>query len=75
MKKENTYSTAVLITAAILFILYMFGGRSQTSVSSSSPEQQKEVAELKKQIAGLQERLNWLEEKFAEPSVQKPSPL
>jgi hypothetical protein len=75
MKKENTYSTAVLITAAIIFILYMFGGRTQISTPSPSPEQQKEVAELKKQIAGLQERLKWLEERFAEPSIQKPSPL
>jgi hypothetical protein len=75
MKKESVYSTAVIVMAAILFILYMFGGRSQSSTPSPSPEQQKEVAELKKQIAGLQERLQWLEEKFTEPSVQKPAPL
>ena len=75
MKKKNTYSTAVLVMAAILFILYVLGGRSQSSTPSASPEQQKEVAELKRQIAGLQERLQWLEEKFAEPSVQKPAPL
>jgi hypothetical protein len=75
MKKNDTYSTVVLITAAILFILYMFGGRSQPSMPPASPEHQKEVSDLKKQITGLEERLKWLEERFAEPSIQKPAPL
>ena len=39
----------------------------------SSAEQQKEVTELKKQVAGLQAKVNWLEERFLEPQRQKAS--
>ena len=73
MKKENRYRAIVLVTITILIISYMALGTSQTTMPVSSAEQQKEVTELKKQVAGLQAKVNWLEERFLEPQRQKAS--
>ena len=66
MNKENTRTAVVLVTLSILILFYILSG-------TPSQEQHKEVAELRKQLAGLQEKLNWLEERFTEPQRQKPS--
>jgi hypothetical protein len=74
MKTHGTISAVVLFTAlAGGFVLYMLSETSQTAVPSISAEQQQEVAELKRQIAVLQARVNWLAERFTEPQRQKPS--
>jgi len=73
MNKESTQKAVVLIALAILVLLYISSGTPQSPTPASSPEQQKEVAELRKQLAGLQEKVNWLAERFTEPQRQKPS--
>jgi hypothetical protein len=66
-------AVVLFIAVASVFVLYMSSGTPQTALSPPSAENQKEVAELKRQIAGLQERVNWLAERFTEPQRQKPS--
>jgi hypothetical protein len=73
MNRENTHRAIVLIAFAILVLLYISSGTPQSTTPAPSAAQQKEVAELKKQLAGLQEKVTWLEERFAEPQRQKPS--
>ena len=73
MNKETTHKVVVLIALAILVLLYISSGTPQSNTPAASVEQQKEVAELRKQLAGLQEKMNWLEERFTEPQRQKPS--
>lgn len=66
-------AVVLFVAVASVFVLYMSSGTPQIALSLSSAEHQKEVAELKRQIAGLQERVNWLAERFTEPQRQKPS--
>lgn len=73
MNKENTHRAVVLTALAILVLWYISSATPQTPTPPSSAEQQKDVADLKKQFVGLQERVNWLEERLAEPQRQKPS--
>jgi hypothetical protein len=73
MNRENTHKAIVLIALAILVLLYISFGTPQSSTPAPSAAQQEEVAELKKQLAGLQERVNWLAERFTEPERQKPT--
>jgi TolA-binding protein len=73
MNRENTHRAVVLIALAILVLSYISFGTPQSTTLAPSAEQQKEVAELRKQLAGLQEKVNWLEEPFTEPQRQKPS--
>ena len=73
MNKENTHRAVVLIALAILVLLYISSGTPQSTTPAPSAAQQKEVAELRKQLAGLQERVNWLVEHFMEPERQKPA--
>ena len=73
MNRENTHRAIVFIAFAILVLLYISSGTPQSTTPAPSSAQQKEVAELRKQLAGLQEKVNWLEERFTEPQRQKPS--
>jgi predicted PurR-regulated permease PerM len=74
MKTQSTISAVVLfIGLAGGFVLYMLSETSQTAVPWRSAEHQQEVAELKRQIAVLQARVNWLTERFTESERQKPS--
>jgi len=73
MNRENTHRAILLIALAILFLLYISPGTPQSTTRAPSAAQQKEVAELRTQLAGLQEKVNWLEERFTEPQRQKPS--
>ncbi len=73
MNKENTRAAVVLVALSILILLYMSSGTPKSTTPAPSPEQQKEVAELRKQLAGLQDKVNWLAERFKEPERQKPS--
>ena len=73
MNRENTHRAIVLTALAILVLLYISSGTPQSTMPAPSAAQQKEVAELRKQLAGLQEKVNWLEERFTEPQRQKPS--
>ena len=73
MNKDSTHKAVVLIALAILVLLYISSGTPQSTTPAPSTEQQKEVAELRKQLAGLQEKVNWLAERFTEPQRQKPT--
>ena len=73
MNIEKTYIAMALVALSILLLLYSSSGRPKSSTLAPSPEQQKEVAELRKQLAGLQDKVNWLEERFKEPQREKPS--
>jgi TolA-binding protein len=73
MNRENAHRAIVLTALAILVLLYISSGTPQSTTPAPSAAQQKEVAELRKQLAGLQEKVNWLEERFTEPQRQKPS--
>jgi hypothetical protein len=73
MNKENTRTAVVFVVLSILVLLYISSGTPKSNTPASSPEQQREVAELRKQLAGLQDKLNWLEERLTEPQRQKPS--
>ena len=73
MNEQNSRRAVVLIALSILFLLYISSGTPKPTTPAPSPEQQKEVAEMRKQLAGLQEKVNWLEERLTEPHRQKPS--
>ena len=73
MNKESTQKAVVLIALAILVLWYISSGTPQSTTPAPPAAQQKEVAELRKQLAGLQDKVNWLEERFTEPQRQKPS--
>jgi TolA-binding protein len=73
MNKENTRTAVVLVALSIVILFYILSGTPKSTTPAPSPEQHKEVAELRKQLAGLQEKVNWLEERFTEPQRQKPS--
>jgi hypothetical protein len=75
MKTEGRASTVALLIAAMLFVLYLSWGTSQPTTPPPSAEQQKEVAALKQQIAALNGRVDWLEERFVEPRRDKESPF
>jgi hypothetical protein len=75
MKTESRTSTVVLFIAlATMLVLYISWGTSQPTMPTSSAEQQRDMAALKKQIAGLQERVNWLEERLVEPRRHRELP-
>jgi hypothetical protein len=68
MKRESTTSLVVLLIAlATAFVLYISLATSPTTISPPSPEQQRDVAKLKKQLALLEERVDLLYERQAEP--------
>jgi hypothetical protein len=72
MKRENTASAiALLIALVTLFVVYIASGTTQTTAPPSSPDQEKEVFELKKQIFLLEERVNLLLEWHAQPRIHK----
>jgi hypothetical protein len=72
MKRESTISTVALLVALItLLFVYLSSGTTQTMVAASSPNKEREVSELKKQISLLEERVNWLLESRAEPRIHK----
>ena len=72
MKRESTTSAVALLVALFtLFVVYILSGTTQTTVPAPSPEQQKEVSELKKQISLLEERVNLLLEWHAQPRIHK----
>jgi len=64
----------LLITLTAVFVVYMSAGNSSSAVQPSFAEQQKDVAELKKQIAFLEQRVNLLYEQEAEPRRHKELP-
>jgi hypothetical protein len=71
MKRKTTTSAVVLLIAlATVFALYISRGPSQTTKSPPSAEQQRDTAALKNQIGVLEERMNTLEERLAEPRSQ-----
>jgi len=71
MPQTKLLVIVLCIVLASVLALYMSTGTSQTDLTSASLMQQHEIAELKKQVAGLQEKLNWLEERFTEPHREK----
>jgi uncharacterized protein YoxC len=72
MKRESTTSAVALLVAFVtLLFVYVSSGPTQTNVSASTPEYQKDVAELKKQISLLEERVNMLLEWHAQPRIHK----
>ena len=73
MNKDSTHKAVVLIALAILVLLYISSETPQSTTPAPSAAPQKEGAELRKQLAGLQEKVNWLEERFTEPQRQKPT--
>lgn len=75
MKTETTTSVVVLFILATVFVLYISWEMSQpTMPPSPSAEPQREVTALKQQIAGLKERVDWLEERLAEPRTHRELP-
>jgi hypothetical protein len=67
MKRKNITSAVVLLIAlATVFALYISRGTSQTTIPQLSVQQQKDTAEMKKQIGILEERVNTLEERLAD---------
>ena len=74
MKRPSTISALLLsIALASVLMLYISGGTSPTATPASPLEQQREIADLKRQIVGLEQRVNWLSERLTEPQRQKPS--
>jgi hypothetical protein len=72
MKRESTTSTVALVIALVtLFVVYISSGTTQTTVIPSAPDQEKEVSELKKHVALLEERINLLLEWHAQPRIHK----
>jgi hypothetical protein len=73
MNRERISAIALLIALATVSVLYLSQGPPQTVTPSPLLGEQREIADLKKQLAGLQQRVDWLEERFIEPQRQKPS--
>jgi len=64
----------LLIAFTAVFVSYMSAGNSSTAVQPSFAEQQTDVVKLKKEIALLEQRVNFLYEHKAEPRRYKELP-
>jgi hypothetical protein len=74
MKKESTTSVVALLVALVtLFLVYISSGTTQTTLPAT-PAEQEDVAEMKKQISVLEERVSFLLEKQTEPRIHKEFP-
>jgi len=68
MKRNNTISAVVmLIVLAAVLVFYSSQGTSQTTPPTSFSGQQNEIAEMKKQIVALEQRIyTLLEERLVD---------
>jgi cytochrome c-type biogenesis protein CcmE len=74
MKLTSTVLAVVITVALASFVvLYALSETPRIATSPSAGEQQKEMAKLKQQVAGLEDRVHWLEERFTEPQRNKPT--
>ena len=76
MRRKNTISAVVmLIVLAAVLVFYGSQGTSQTTPPSSSAGQENEIAEMRRQIVALKQRVNTIEERLADLDKYRVFPL